>query len=840
MSDSGKVGCVVNADRARDKKIKELERTRPKWRQGEVTSTSPLEVSIGGGTPVSAKLVAGVSLTIGDQVQVLQRGSDLLVLGVPSGTVSAGYQPLDSDLTAIAALSTTSFGRALLELANAGAGRSALGLVIGTDVQAYDSDLASIAALSTTSFGRSLLTQANAADARSTIGAAASSHTHAQSDITSLVSDLAAKAAKAGETYSGTHNFTGATINVPTAAPGDADNSAASTAFVEQEVGLAAAGFTVKPQADYATVQALDSYTGTGTGTLEASVNGTLLTALGLENERWDYSLTFLAIGTPYAIARDSSGYLYVTYDILGQYRVGKFDPSGNTVASFSGSPYFGTNGTGNGQFGDVCHGIAVDSSGNIYVADSANKRIQKFNSSGVYQAQVGAAGTGNGQFGASGPRGICLDSSSNLFVTDPQNNRVQKFNSSLVYQSQFGSSGTGNGQFDNPNGIAVDSSNNIFVADSFNERIQKFTSGGSYSSQFGSSGSGNGQFGIPLGVAIDSSDNIFVSDLSLNRIQKFNSSGTYVAKFGSTGTLHGQLVEPRGIVVDSSGNIYACDNANSRVEKLVYAAAAPVAVNQSVLVKDQAFGGGHVDHGVYRIDATGGVSAKWRLVRRDDMDTSAEVPSGLLVNVRQRGPIIPGGMWYVPNADPITVGTTALIWEQFLPGGYPTAHAASHGPDGDDPIPGVMPNLGTLFRTEAAMDFTSSTATANQAYYGRIVVPTGATISGIYYRVGATSSGNVTAALYDSSGTRLANRATGTAQATAAFGQAIAFDSAVTLEPGVYAICLVFSSGTATFRSAFTFGANNTAGPGAGATPTSITFPAAAGLSSIPVMATY
>ena len=147
--------------------------------------------------------------------------------------------------------------------------------------------------------------------------------------------------------------------------------------------------------------------------------------------------------------------------------------------------------------------------------------------------------------------------------------------------------------------------------------------------------------------------------------------------------------------------------------------------------------------------------------------------------------------------------------------------------------------DLGTLFRTEAGMDFGNVSATANQAYYGRIVVPSSPTVSGVYYRVGGTQSGNVTAALYNSSGTRLANRATGTAQASANFGQAIGFDSSVALTPGVYVICLVFSSGSATFRAAYTFGASSVAGPGSGATPTTVSLPTVS-VSQIPVMATY
>jgi len=79
-------------------------------------------------------------------------------------------------------------------------------------------------------------------------------------------------------------------------------------------------------------------------------------------------------------------------------------------------------------------------------VVDTDNHRIQKFNSSGIYQSQFGSFGTGDGQF--YWPKGIALDSNGNIYVVDTENNRIQKFNSSGIYQSQFGSFGTGEGQF--------------------------------------------------------------------------------------------------------------------------------------------------------------------------------------------------------------------------------------------------------------------------------------------------------------------------------------------------------------------------------------------------------
>src|SRR5205814_455037 len=94
---------------------------------------------------------------------------------------------------------------------------------------------------------------------------------------------------------------------------------------------------------------------------------------------------------------------------------------------------------------------------------------------------------------------------SASLWVTDTNNKRVQGFNSSGVYLSQFGSSGSGNGQFIKPQGIAIDTSGNLWVVDSnSNDRVEAFNSSGTYQSQFSSFGTGNGQLNQPEFIAID------------------------------------------------------------------------------------------------------------------------------------------------------------------------------------------------------------------------------------------------------------------------------------------------------------------------------------------------
>ncbi|MDQ5883221.1 MAG: tripartite motif-containing protein 71, partial [Patescibacteria group bacterium] len=159
--------------------------------------------------------------------------------------------------------------------------------------------------------------------------------------------------------------------------------------------------------------------------------------------------------------------------------------------------------------------------SGNIYVIELNNTRVQKFDSSGNYISQFGSFGSGDGQFDA--PYDISIDSSDYIYTIDGANNRVQKFDSSGNYVSQFGSSGSGDGEFGSPRGIFIDSSGDIFVSDTSNNRIQKFDSSGNYISQFGISGSGDGEFGDPYGLFVDSQDNIYISDSGNGRIQKIN-----------------------------------------------------------------------------------------------------------------------------------------------------------------------------------------------------------------------------------------------------------------------------------------------------------------------------
>ncbi|MCA9343189.1 6-bladed beta-propeller, partial [Candidatus Saccharibacteria bacterium] len=144
--------------------------------------------------------------------------------------------------------------------------------------------------------------------------------------------------------------------------------------------------------------------------------------------------------------------------------------------------------------------------------------------SSYEYDGNFGPDNSTNFRF--EGNSDTAFDSLGNMYVTDTNNHRIQKFDSDSNFVSSWGSHGKADGNFRSPLGISVDTSDNIYVVDTQNNRIQKFDSSGNYLLQWGGYGSGDGQFLAPYDISVDTSDNIYVVDTQNNRIQKFDSSG--------------------------------------------------------------------------------------------------------------------------------------------------------------------------------------------------------------------------------------------------------------------------------------------------------------------------
>jgi len=218
----------------------------------------------------------------------------------------------------------------------------------------------------------------------------------------------------------------------------------------------------------------------------------------------------------------------------------------------------WGEAGGGDGQF-DSIHDLAVDSAGNVYVADHGNQRIQKLTAEGNFLGKRGTQGSGDGQF--ENPHDITVDQDGFVYVADEMNNRIQVFGSSddLPYLRQWGAGGNDQGQFSYPRDIAINSQGYIYVADSGNNRVQIFTYQGENYVYEGELNEADDQsFDTPYGLAIDNQDNIYISDYNNKRILKFSPSKEHTATWDVPG-------RPQNIDVDSSGYIYVpYDNRSS------------------------------------------------------------------------------------------------------------------------------------------------------------------------------------------------------------------------------------------------------------------------------------
>ena len=172
--------------------------------------------------------------------------------------------------------------------------------------------------------------------------------------------------------------------------------------------------------------------------------------------------------------------------------------------------------------FAQPC-GVAADSFGNVYVADTGNHRIQKFSSQGVFLTKWGTSGSGDGQF--NWPNAVAADSFGNVYVADTRNDRIQKFSSQGVFLDKWGTTGSGDGQFVWPRAVAVDSFGDVYVADTGNDRVQKFSSQGVLLDQW------FGGFDYPFDIAVSPDGDVYVLNSNSNIIQIFDSNGALIGK---------------------------------------------------------------------------------------------------------------------------------------------------------------------------------------------------------------------------------------------------------------------------------------------------------------------
>jgi tripartite motif-containing protein 71 len=266
----------------------------------------------------------------------------------------------------------------------------------------------------------------------------------------------------------------------------------------------------------------------------------------------------------PEAVAVDSFGNVYVADQL--SYVVQKFSTAGTLETEW------GSFGGGHGQFGPI-GGLATDAAGDVYVVDSSHNRIEKFDPNGNFITAWGHGGSGLGQFtfGSSQdytkpPGGGIAVGGNYVYVADSGNNRIERFNLQGGEPLAWGTRGSAPGQFIYPRGLAANSTE-VIVADDDNHRVEQFTPEGAYVSGAGSQGSGEGQFGFPYGVALDAAGNVYVADDLNHRVVKLGPTLGYLGAWGGFGSKAGQLAFPRALASDAAGDTYVADTANDRIE---------------------------------------------------------------------------------------------------------------------------------------------------------------------------------------------------------------------------------------------------------------------------------
>jgi uncharacterized protein (TIGR03437 family) len=347
----------------------------------------------------------------------------------------------------------------------------------------------------------------------------------------------------------------------------------------------------------------------------KVSANGTIATVAG--NGSFQFSgdggpATSAAVGFPQAVALDASGNLFIA-DPFND-RVRKVSTSGiiTTVAGGGGSGLSGDGGPATSAF-LVPSGLAVDVFGNLFVADTGNDRIRKISTSGIITTVAGGGNSvGDGGPATAAllnyPQGVAVDASGNLFIADAT--RIRKVSSSGIITTSAGNgvsgfSGDGgpatSGSVSYPQGVAVDASGNLLIADTGNERIREVSAGGIITTvvgngEFGFSGDGGPAVSaslLPNGVAVDASGNLYIVDVSNYRVRKISPGGiiTTVAGNGTPGlsgdggpatsaslSLNSSFlasglvplgVAPCGVAVDASGNLFIADTNNNVVRKV-------------------------------------------------------------------------------------------------------------------------------------------------------------------------------------------------------------------------------------------------------------------------------
>ena len=313
---------------------------------------------------------------------------------------------------------------------------------------------------------------------------------------------------------------------------------------------------------------------------------------------------TGASLSSPWGVAVDASGNLFIADS--SNHRVRRVDGATGIITTVAGDGISGFSGDGvpaTSASLNFPRGVAVDASGNLFIADSSNQRIRRVDgATGIITTVAGDGTTGfSGDGGPATsaslnyPRGVAVDASGNLSIADTWNHRVRKVDgatgviTTVAGDGTTGFSGDGgpatSASLSLPRGVAVDASGNVFIADRLNHRVRKVdgatgvitTVAGDGTTGFsGDGGPATGpSLSSPWGVAVDASGNVFIADTNHHRIRKVHGAtgvittvaGGFIGDGGPATSA--SLSSPWRVAVDASGNLFIADSSNHRVRRL-------------------------------------------------------------------------------------------------------------------------------------------------------------------------------------------------------------------------------------------------------------------------------
>ncbi|HEV2495138.1 MAG TPA: hypothetical protein VG204_18920 [Terriglobia bacterium] len=283
-----------------------------------------------------------------------------------------------------------------------------------------------------------------------------------------------------------------------------------------------------------------------------------------------DGPATLASLARPEGVAADRFGNVFIAD--TGNNRIRRVDPGG-TITTVAGSGHAGFSGDDGAAVNATLNGptgVGVDSDGDLYIADHGNNRIRKVNSSGTITSVAGTGRAGFGGDGApavkaalSGPSGVAVDSEGSVYIADTGNHRIRRVDSSGSITTVAGNGGAGFGgdggpaikaSLAGPTGLAVDDDGNLYVADTLNSRIRRVDTTGTISTIAGSGRSGFGgddgpataaSLASPSDVALASDGGFFIADRLNQRIRRVDGSGTITTVAGNGLAGDGTINQP-------------------------------------------------------------------------------------------------------------------------------------------------------------------------------------------------------------------------------------------------------------------------------------------------------